>query len=157
MEIKTYQELVSFAETDANVFGFVLGGSRGKGFATELSDYDCAMIVRDEALDLYCARMRDLPPSIDLGVYTLQGFSEHAAWGGTWAWDRYNWAHLRAQVDKTGGKFQALIDEKGKIPDDEARKFVENELDHYVNQVYRSIKLLLKLIRTQEHMCIILR
>jgi hypothetical protein len=137
-----YQEIVSSAEADPNVLGFVLGGSRGKGFATEHSDYDCAMVVRDEAFELYLARMRGLPPSLDVGVYTLQQFAEHAAWGGASAWDRYNWAHLRAQVDKTGGEIQTLIDEKGKIPADVVCEFIGSELDRYINQVYRSIKCL---------------
>lgn len=137
-----YQEILRLAEADPNVLGFVLGGSRGKGFATEHSDYDCAMMVKDEALGVYVARMRDLPPLFDVGVYTLQEFAEHAAWGSALAWDRYNWAHIRAQVDKTGGKIQALIDEKGKIPADHVREFIRNELDHYINQVYRSIKCL---------------
>ena len=144
-----YQEIVRLAETDANVLGFVLGGSRGKGFATEHSDYDCAMIVEDEALEVYAAQMTQLPPLFDVTVFTLQEFAEHATWdsGLAWeadnlAWDRYNWAHLRAQVDKTGRKIQALIDEKGKVPANEVRKFVQGELDHYINQVYRSIKCL---------------
>ncbi|HEX8071458.1 MAG TPA: hypothetical protein VF546_15990 [Pyrinomonadaceae bacterium] len=135
-----YRELVRLAQTDANVLGFVLGGSRGKGFAAEHSDYDCVMIVADKARAVYAVKMRELPSLFDVGVYTLQEFAERAAWGGELAWDRYNWAHLRAQVDKTGGKIQALIDEKGKVPADEVRKFVQGELDHYINQVYRSIK-----------------
>jgi hypothetical protein len=139
---QTYQEILRLAEADTSVLGFVLSGSRGKGFATEHSDYDCAMIVEDESLEVYVARMRDLPPLFDVGVYTLQEFAEHAAWDGTMAWDRYNWAHLRAQVDKTDGKIQAMIDEKGKIPADKVRKFIRGELDHYINQVYRSIKCL---------------
>lgn len=111
-----YQEIVSWAETDAKVLAFILGGSRGKGFATECSDFDCVVIVEDEAREAYRARMDELPPSFAVGVYTLQQFAEHAAWGGAASWDRYNWAHLCAQVDKTGGKIQALIDEKSTVP-----------------------------------------
>ena len=124
------------------MLGFVLGGSRGKGFATEHSDYDCAIFVEDESLEVYVARMSELPPLFDVTVFTLQEFVKHASWNGELAWDRYNWAHLRAQVEKTGGKIQALIDEKGKVPASEVRNFVQGELDHYINQVYRSIKCL---------------
>jgi hypothetical protein len=137
-----YQEILRLAETDTNVLGFVQGGSRGKGFATEHSDYDCAMFVEDDALEVYVARMRELPPLFDVTVFTLQEFVEHAAWNSELAWDRYNWAHLRAQFDKTGGEIQALIDEKGRVPADQVKKFVQGELDHYINQVYRSIKCL---------------
>jgi hypothetical protein len=137
---QTYQGIVRSSEMDAHVLGFVLGGSRGKGFETEHSDYDCAMIVADGYREIYDARMRELPPLIDISVYTLQEFDEHAAWGDRKVWDRYNWAHLRAQVDKTDGKIQSLIAEKGKIPTDVVSKFVQGELDHYINQVYRSIK-----------------
>ncbi|MEW6731724.1 MAG: hypothetical protein AB1489_10385 [Acidobacteriota bacterium] len=128
------------AEMDTNVLGFVLCGSRGKGFPTDHSDYDCAMIVTNETCEMYVAQMRELASFVDVSVYTLQGFAEHAAWNSELVWDRYNWAHLRAQVDKTDGKIQAIIDEKGKVPTDIVTKFVRDELDHYINQVYRSIK-----------------
>lgn len=134
------QQIVRFAEKEPNVLGFVLCGSRGKGFATEYSDYDCVMIVEDKARGDLFVRMSDLPSFFAVGVYTLHQFAEHAAWDGPEAWDRYNWAHLRAQVDKTGGRIQAIIDEKGKIPVGKVRDFIERELDHYINQVYRSIK-----------------
>ncbi len=48
-------------------------------------------------------------------------------------------AHLKAQIDKTGN-IQPLIDEKGKFPLRYQREFINNSLDCYINQVYRSIK-----------------
>ncbi len=125
-----------------SVLGFLLTGSRGKGFATEQSDYDCAVIVTDDAYTAFSERMCDLPAVIDASVFTLGSFDRHAAWGSELAWDRYNWAHLRALVDKTGGKIQGIIDEKGRIPGAEVRSYISGQLDHYINQVYRSIKCL---------------
>lgn len=43
--------------------------------------------------------------------------------GGTDQWDRYDFTHVNALVDKNN-TIQKLIDEKGKIPKDKIRDFV---------------------------------
>src|SRR5262249_39824882 len=128
------------AEQDPNILAFWLDGSRGKGLATSQSDYDCTMIVKDEVLDDYLRRYEGVgAPGIELSVLTLDGFKHSAAWGGPKAWERYNFAHLKTLVDKTG-EVQRLIEEKGTIPPAEIPRFIRHALDHYINQVYRSMK-----------------
>jgi hypothetical protein len=137
-----YASILQAAEADSNVIGFILCGSRGKGFATENSDYDFVIVTTDDSHETWTARLSAAPSGIDVAVHTMQSFSEHAAWNGPHRWDRYNWTHLRAQIDRTGGQIQRLVDEKGKIPEAEVDKFIRLSLDHYINQLYRSIKCL---------------
>ena len=137
---RQFQQVLQRARDSDEVLGFVLTGSRGKGFGNIHSDYDCALIVKDDALSVYEEEYRSLPSSIELSVFTLDAFRTHAAWGGELEWDRYNWAHLKADPDKTGGEIQHLVEEKGEVPEPHARDFIEGSLDWYINQVYRSLK-----------------
>jgi hypothetical protein len=139
---QVFEGIIRNAEGDPNVIGFILGGSRGKGFATRHSDYDCTLVVTQEAYKATARRMSELPPGFDVAVHTIQSFAEHAAWNGPYRWDRNNWTHLRAQIDKRGGLIQQLVDEKGKVPEGEVDNFIRTSLDHYINQVCRSIKCL---------------
>jgi predicted nucleotidyltransferase len=75
---EVYEEVVRTAKTDPAVLGFILCGSRGKGFATAQSDYDCAMVVTDDPYEDKVDRMSMLPASLDIGVHPLQSFAEHA-------------------------------------------------------------------------------
>ena len=135
-----FEEILATARKDPRILAFWLNGSRGKGTITPHSDYDCTMVVKDEALEEYKARYASLGnPEIELGVLTLDQFRRHAAWGSPEAWDRYNFAHLKALVDKAG-EVQALIDEKGSVPSGQIPSCVNRALDHYINQVYRSLK-----------------
>ena len=135
-----FNEILEAARRDPNILAFWLGGSRGKGVITPHSDYDCELIVKDEVLDEYRKKYENPGDSrIDLTVSTFDRFREHAASGSPEAWDRYNFAHLKALVDKTG-EAQKLIDEKGSLPAAEASGIVRRELDHYINQIYRSLK-----------------
>ena len=135
-----FQQILQRARDDDDVLGLVLTGSRGRGFANAYSDYDCALIVKDEALSAYESEFSSLPDSVELSIFTLGSFRSHAAWGSDLAWDRYTWAHLVADPDKTGGEIQRLVDEKSSVPEKHARAFVEGSLDGYVNRVYRSFK-----------------
>jgi hypothetical protein len=107
---------------------------------TPYSDYDCTMLVADEVLAEYRNKYKELgDPRIDLSVSTFDQFREYAGLGSPQAGHRYNFAHLKALVDKTG-EAQKLIDEKGSVPSPEAAGIIRTALDHYINQVYRSIK-----------------
>ena len=135
-----FSRLAEDARKDPNILAFWLDGSRGKGVITPHSDYDCTMIVKDEVLGDYREKYESLGNrEIEVGVLTFDLFRRHAAWGSPAAWDRYNFTHLRALVDKTG-EAQKLIDEKGSMPPAEIPKVIHQALDHYVNQIYRSIK-----------------
>ncbi|MBI4059687.1 hypothetical protein HY406_01335 [Candidatus Giovannonibacteria bacterium] len=70
---------------------------------------------------------------------TLTEFKNHAVWGSEKEWDRYNFTHNKAVLDKTG-ELQKIIDEKGSLPKEVQRVVIEEALDNYINQVYRSAK-----------------
>jgi hypothetical protein len=135
-----YAELLERAKADPEILAFWLDGSRGKGRAGPGSDYDCTLIVADEAFAAYHEAFRRYGrPDIQCQVMTMAGFEAYAAWGSDTAWARYNFAHLKAEVDKTG-QVQALIEAKSKAPDEAVEGFIEDSIDHWINQVYRSLK-----------------
>ncbi|HEX8694201.1 MAG TPA: nucleotidyltransferase domain-containing protein [Longimicrobium sp.] len=137
---QAFEQLRRVAAEEPDVLGFALTGSRARGLASERSDYDCVLFVRDGRRAEYERRFAGLPAGVDLRVMTLAGFREHAAWGSPTAWDRYNWAHARIEVDRTGGELGRLAREKGRVPEAELGPYVELSLDWYLNQVNRSLR-----------------
>jgi hypothetical protein len=137
---RLYAEMLQLARQDPNILGLWVGGSRGKDATTEHSDYDCDIVVVDALADEYRARHGGDRQGFNLGVFSLSGFRAHAAIGSDREWDRYNYAHLRATVDKLDGVIQRLIDDKGCLPQATARARLPPTLDAYVNSLYRSLK-----------------
>jgi predicted nucleotidyltransferase len=136
---EAYAELRALARRDPNVVGLFLGGSRGKGMAKEDSDYDVYLIVARKVGEYrrkFPLRHGDDPEVI---VLSLAEFKRHAAVGSELEWNRYNFAHVRAELDKTG-EIQQLLDEKGTLPKAAARAIAAEALDAYINQYYRSAK-----------------
>jgi len=133
-------KLIKIAQQDENIIGLIPTGSFGKGFQTKNSDFDCIVIVKDNFLKEYSDKYKNFNKNIDLNVLSLAQFDKYAEWGSESEWDRYNFAHIRALVDKTNGKIQKLIDKKSVFPKDKARDFIKGNLDAYINQVYRSLK-----------------
>ncbi len=137
---KLFNKILAEAKTDPNILAFWLDGSRGKGLITKYSDYDCTMVVKDEVLADYQKKYsRIKEPGIDFNIKSISFFCNYAVWGSPEAWDRYNFAHLKPLVDKTG-KIQKLFREKSVVPKNEIKNFIAGSLDHYINQVYRSLK-----------------
>lgn len=137
---ETFDQLLHRAKDDPNIRAFWLGGSRAKGFATIHSDHDCMMIVADAALADYRDRFHQVAKSdLDCVVMTLGQIRAYGEWGGPDAWDRYSFAHVTVDIDKTG-ELQALVDAKARVPAEARAGFIDASLDHYVNQVYRSLK-----------------
>lgn len=135
-----FAQLLEEAKTNPNIIGFFLGGSRGKGFQNEQSDYDPRMIVKNEVAKTYHEKYESMVlEEIDLVVMSLSEFRDYALWGTPEAGDRYDFTHVKALVDKTG-EVQKLIDDKGSIPDDNRNDFIAQTLDAYINGVYRSVK-----------------
>jgi hypothetical protein len=135
-----FHKILEDARTDPNIIGFWLSGSRGKGLITNNSDYDCVMLVKDQVLHNYKQRYGRLDdPNLELCVSTLEEQKHYAMWGSHSAWDRYNFAHLKPLVDKTG-QLLGLFEEKAGIPESERRGFIRGHLDGYINEVYRSLK-----------------
>jgi hypothetical protein len=127
-------------QSDSDVLGYFLTGSRGKGFAAEGSDYDVVIVVEDSARD--AARNRyplRYHRKIDCIVHSIGEFRKYGSLGSSQAWDRYSFAHLNVEFDTTG-EIQRLVDEKGALPPSQRSAFLADRLDTYINAVYRSIK-----------------
>jgi hypothetical protein len=133
-----FDALLYRATIDDNILGFFLKGSRGKGFENEHSDYDLAMVVKNDAAEAYKKEFDD-EAGIDLALFSLSELETYASWNGPNHWDRYDFAHVRALVDKTG-QIQELIDRKGSIPDDKRDEYINRQLDAYINGFFRSVK-----------------
>ncbi|MBA3533485.1 MAG: nucleotidyltransferase domain-containing protein [Ardenticatenales bacterium] len=139
---QAFLEIREAARQNEDIQGFVLTGSRGKGFENAWSDYDFALFVSDEALEKYQEQYRDLPSGAHLYLFTLDSFRERAAWGSPMEWERYTWARLSVDFDRTGGLIQQLLDEKGTVPAEHTQAHIRYSLNWFLNQVYHSIKCL---------------
>ncbi|MFA6963508.1 MAG: hypothetical protein WC227_02220 [Patescibacteria group bacterium] len=137
-----YQDLLKEAKADSSIVGFILAAGRGKGVFTEKSDYDVFIIIRDEVADEYIHKFDQIkdPNTLDINAMSLSSFEKYAELGTPSEWDRYNFSHLKAEVDKLDGGIKKLIDRKGSLSDTEIRGIVSANLDGYINSYYRSIK-----------------
>jgi len=136
-----FEELAEELKNDSNVLAFWLGGSRGKGFATQNSDYDLVMIVKPEVKSKYekkyLKNFKD--PNFDFFIRTFEELKKHALWGSGTFWDRYNYVYVKVLFDRTV-KIQKIIDNKAKLSDKEKKQIINSSLDAFINQVYRSAK-----------------
>jgi hypothetical protein len=135
-----YQQLVREAAERADILGLILVGSRGKGFENEHSDYDVVMIAKDGAVAALTEEYAAVD-DVDLSICSLADFKAYAAWGSPEEWDRYNYAHVKILMDRTG-ELEAVTRQKGHVPADRLDKFVDGWIDGYMNGVYRSVKCL---------------
>lgn len=137
----TYNDVLAFAEGDSRVAGVVLGGSRGKGLATERSDWDVCIVVGDDASPADVAIcLKGARTEVDVcAVMTVAEFEAHAGVGDLQEWNRYTFAHVTPVLDRTG-ELQRLCDEKEWLPEDVARSRATSMLDAYINSHYRALK-----------------
>jgi hypothetical protein len=144
-----FQRLLREAQDDPQIIGLVLTGSRGKGFGSDVSDFDVLLVVQPEALEAYHTKFYDDRSweGFDWWVTSLSEFEPvAAAWGEPLAWEilcneRYSFANVSVLLDKTG-RVQRLVEEKGGIPEERRLPIVVTALDAYINSVYRSLKCL---------------
>lgn len=137
-----YNLLLNECKTDKDIIGLFLGGSRGKdnNFITENSDMDVYIIISDTAPDELKEKLKTYKSEwFESRVMDLTEFREYANWGSDKEWDRYNFAHNKAIIDKTG-EIQKLMDEKGILPIEAQRKVIDESLGEYFNQIYRVAK-----------------
>lgn len=135
------RELLDYAHEDAGVLGvFVIGSQAREGVADESSDYDVGVVVRDDALaafDLKWPYRRGEP--VEVMSSTLDGLRAHAELGTPSEWARYQYAHAKVLIDKTG-EVGAVLAEKARVPNDLARPTAAAAIDAFVNSTYRSLR-----------------
>jgi hypothetical protein len=148
--VTDYERLAKDAAEQSDILGLILVGSRGKGFENEHSDYDVVMVAKADAVSALVRKYAAID-NVDLSIYSLADFRTYAGWASPEEWDRYNYAHARILVDKTGG-LEALVQEKGSIPKDKRAPFIDGWLDGYINGVYRSVKCIRACNRVGAHL-----
>ena len=126
----TFKEVVEQARADDRFVGLFLGGSRGKRADVRPdSDYDVRLVVTAPVPELDGPRGQH----VDVGVMTLDRFRDYPEW------DRYTLTRTKALVDKTG-EIQRVIDEKGRLSEEETNSIPPLALDAYMNSLYRGLK-----------------
>lgn len=138
-----YKKVLKEANNDPRILGLILLGSRGKDFSNHFSDYDLKMLVKDvDAKKLRKKYQSQKLENIDLTVLSFSDFVKYADWDnkdGAW-WDRYDYAHTKILIDKTKGKLDKIIKDKGYIPANKQKKYTAWCIDGYLNGVFRSVK-----------------
>ncbi len=138
--MNNFDQLTEKAKSDENVLGLILLGSRGKGFNNEHSDYDASLILKDSLTEESLKKYKETKfEDTDVSVKTFSEFKNYAVWESAEVWDRYDYAHAKILVDKTG-ELPQIIQGKGYIPQENLKKFIERSIDGYVNGVFRSVK-----------------
>jgi predicted nucleotidyltransferase len=137
-----FQHLVEDAANDGGVVGLFVFGSRSRsGFADEVSDYDVAVILADDAaLSAFDERWPYAHGSaVEVVTATLAQFKQHAEIGTASEWARYQYAHLAPLIDKTG-EVGAILRSKERIPEPVVRDYAAAALGGYINSTYRSMR-----------------
>ena len=137
-----YQAICKESTENENELGLFLGGSRGKSkdFLTKYSDMDVYVILSDSAPEELKQKIESYKSEyFEMRAYGFDEFKNYAAWGSEKEWDRYNFSHNTAVIDKTD-EIQKIMDEKGTLPKQVQKKVAAEALDSYINQVYRSAK-----------------
>jgi predicted nucleotidyltransferase len=102
-----YEALLAEARRDPNIIGLVLFGSRGKGLETPHSDFDCCVVAKDQVSSEYQERLDTLvehSAEFDLWTLDLSSFSKRPPLE-----ERYDFAHVSPQIDKTHGRLQQQL------------------------------------------------
>ncbi|MEO8328906.1 MAG: hypothetical protein ABI586_02770 [Candidatus Nanopelagicales bacterium] len=134
-----FADLVSRASADHRIAALVLGGGRGKGQATAHSDYDVYLILADGITkDLSEYAMQD--SNLEVFQIPRAGFETYADFDSDEEWNRYNFAHLTAVIDKTRGDVQRRVDQMEVMPLTVAASRAADSLDSFVNSTYRAAK-----------------
>jgi len=124
----TYEELVERARADDRVVGLFLGGSRGKNANVRPdSDYDVRIVGDAAEYDT------DRGLRVEVSVMPLERFRDYPEW------DRYTLTHTDPMIDRTG-EIQRVIEEKGRLSEDERTSIAPFALDAYMNSLYRALK-----------------
>jgi hypothetical protein len=138
----TYEQLVELARADERMVGLILTGSRGRRFAaSEASDWDVRLVVRDEAIE-GCRQELATPRGspVEVVVLGLGDLERIGEFGTESAWDRYSYVDVTVEVDDAEGSVAALVRSLSVLREDEAHALAAARLDDFVNAYYRAAK-----------------
>lgn len=136
--------LVELAERNAaahgdDLLGIVLSGSVGRDCATERSDLDVLVVLRDEAAS---ARTTDRSPDVDEIPERWSDLLKVAPFGTEDWWYRWSFAWAPVLLDRTGGELADAVRRQARLAPDEADELLidHDRLEGWVNFAYRALK-----------------
>ncbi|EPD66803.1 hypothetical protein [Streptomyces sp. HGB0020] len=133
----TYDAFITLATADPAVVGLVLKGSRAHdGMITRHSDHDLYVVVADEAKTDLHRFTGHRTIELDLVIVSLAEFRS----AGMPGFERYALARARIVLDRLDGDIAHILAEKARLGADEAFQLAAEQLDAYVNSLYRSVK-----------------
>jgi hypothetical protein len=131
-----YEAFIRRAESDPNVLGVLLHGSRGfDAYVTAESDVDVIVVVDHEP----DAWQTPHGGPLEAWPMTLGEFREHAMPGNRDAWNRSAFLGVQVVLDKLDGEIGRIVQRKRELTDDEARAIVTTSIDDYINALFRSL------------------
>lgn len=132
-----YEVLVRRTQSEDNVLGLILAGSRGAGiFVTDRSDFDAYVVLRSP----HAGWKAGHGEPVEVWPMTIEEFRRHALVGEPDAWNRPTFLYARVEIDKLEGDVHRLVEQKRRLTADEVGRMVPDALDGYINSFYRSLK-----------------
>lgn len=127
-----YAELLARAEEDPDIVGLILSGSRARDMATEHSDFDVYVVVRE-----YGGKWRSTTrtPELDTIVISLADLADVSN-----RWQRYSYRGCQVLIDRLDGRIAELVRAQATLTPAEADSLVREQLDGYVNFIFRAAK-----------------
>jgi predicted nucleotidyltransferase len=126
-------DLIARAEKDPTVLGVVLSGSQARdGMATGDSDVDVYVIVPGYG-GAWSATKRS--PEIDEIPYSLAELEDRSD-----RWQRYSFRGAKVLLDRMDGGIAERVRAQAMLTPAEAEEFAREQLDGYINFVYRAAK-----------------
>jgi hypothetical protein len=126
-----YEDLLARACLDPEVVGLVLTGSQARGMATEHSDTDVYVVVRDHGATWSTSRT----PALDTIVVPLAELTDVSD-----RWQRYSYRDARVLLDRLDGRIAQLVHAQATLTAAESDTWAREQLDGYVNFIYRAAK-----------------
>jgi predicted nucleotidyltransferase len=127
------------ADHGDDLLGIVLSGSAGRGYATERSDLDVVVVLRDEAA---AGRTTDRTPDVDEIPVRWSDLLTVAPFGTEEWWFRWGFAWAPVLFDRTDGELAEAVRRQATLAPDEADAVLiqHDRLDGWVNFAYRALK-----------------
>ncbi|WP_306213911.1 nucleotidyltransferase domain-containing protein [Actinoplanes sp. RD1] len=130
--MSAYEQLLARARADPRVAGLILTGSHARGLATAHSDHDVLVVV-DEYAEPWATATRT--PQLDTIPVTLAGLADTSD-----RWQRYAFRGAQVLLDRRDGLVGRLVHAQATLTAAERGPRVREQLDGYLNFVYRAAK-----------------
>jgi predicted nucleotidyltransferase len=127
-----YAELLARAEKDPDVVGLVLSGSQARDMATAHSDFDVYVVVRQYGGQWSSTT---LTPELDTIVISLADLADVSN-----RWQRYSYRGAQVLLDRLDSQITELVRAQATLTPAEANSLVREQLDGYINFIYRAAK-----------------